>query len=313
MIDVAAAVMRDSNGRILLSQRMQGKHLSGTWEFPGGKCEAGESAHESLARELNEELGIDIKASSPLLSLTHDYPEKTIRLLIRAVDDWQGEPRGREGQPLLWSTLADMQHLAMPAADRPIVKALALDPHYTISPDPTDFPGTEAFVADWQRRLDAGFRLLQLRAHSLDHDSLADIAGRCGKLARQYQATWLLNGPVEMALACAADGVHLTSSRLMACESRPVPESMLLVVSCHNSEQLRHAGLIGADLVCIAPVLVTDSHPGAQPLGWAGFARLTSSSPLPVLALGGLTPADLALARSHGAFGVAGISGFTTR
>jgi 8-oxo-dGTP diphosphatase len=312
VIDVAAAVLRDRQGRILLSRRMEGKHLEGTWEFPGGKCEQGESAHESLARELNEELGIGIGTSSPLLSLTHVYPGKTIRLLIRAVDDWRGEPHGREGQSLLWATLAQMRALAMPAADRPIVRALGLDPRYSISPDPGDFRNVDSFVADWQQRLDAGFRLLQLRAHSLDHETLDELASHCGKLARQAQATWLLNGPVEMALACNADGVHLTSATLMACESRPVPESMLLAASCHSSEELQHAGLIGADLVCVAPVLATDSHPGARPMGWAGFDRLTSSSPLPVLALGGLKPADLSQARSHGAFGVAGISGFSS-
>ncbi|MFU8832978.1 MAG: Nudix family hydrolase [Wenzhouxiangella sp.] len=312
LIDVAAAVMRNPDGRILLSQRMDGKHLGGTWEFPGGKCEPGESVHESLARELNEELGIEISASSPLLTLTHVYPEKTIRLLIRAVDEWQGEPVGREGQSLRWVSLADMQTLAMPAADRPIVRAMGLDPHCSISRDPADFHDIEAFVTDWRRRLDSGFRLLQLRAHSLDRDALVDLGICCGELARQYQATWLLNGPADLVEACGADGMHLTSAMLMECQSRPVPESMLLAASCHNVEELRQAGSIGADLVCIAPVQPTGSHPSARPLGWSEFARLCRHSPLPVLALGGLKPADLDLARSHGAYGVAGISGFSS-
>ncbi len=312
MIDVAAAVMRDPDGRILMSQRMDGKHLGGTWEFPGGKCEPGESAHQSLARELNEELGIEIAASSPLLTLTHVYPEKTIRLLIRVVDEWQGDPVGREGQSLRWASLADMQTLDMPSADRPIIKAMAVDPYYAISRDPTDFHDTESFIADWRRRLEAGFRLLQLRAHSLGRKALVDLGIRCGELARQYRATWLLNGPADLVEACGADGMHLTSARLMACQARPVPESMLLAASCHNAEELRQAGLIGADLVCVAPVQSTRSHPSARPLGWSEFARLCRYSPLPVLALGGLKPADLDLARSHGAFGVAGISGFSS-
>src|SRR6056297_746931 len=162
IIEVAAAVIRDSKGRLLLSQRPEGKHLAGLWEFPGGKRESGESAHAALARELDEELGIEVADSRPLLSLTHHYPEKSVRLLIRTVDDFSGSAVGREGQRIDWFDPAAARELSMPAADRPILQLLQLDPRLAMIPMPT--PATpidfllDSLIADWQARLDAGFR-----------------------------------------------------------------------------------------------------------------------------------------------------------
>jgi 8-oxo-dGTP diphosphatase len=307
---VAAGVLRDAEGRILLAERPVGKHLAGTWEFPGGKCEPGESAHESLARELREELGIKVLDSTPLLSLTHAYPEKTVRLLLREIDAWEGEPRGCEGQALRWARLDEMADLPMPAADRPIIRVMDLEPRYAITPDPSLIGGTNAFVEAWRQRLDAGYRLLQLRAHSLDRPALTELARRCGELARDYGARWLLNGPVEVALASAADGVHLSVEALMREASRQVPEALLLAASCRNIEQLERAGQLGADFVCLAPVRRSSMQIEGEPLGWPGFASLCRHSPVPVMAQGGVSGADLETARGQGAYGVAGSAGF---
>lgn len=129
LLEVAAAVIRDRRGQILLAQRLAGKHLAGLWEFPGGKLEPGESAHEALARELNEELGIDIDNSESLLSLIHHYPEKSVRLHIRTVASWRGKATGREGQAIDWFSLAQARELPMPEANRPILQLLDADPH----------------------------------------------------------------------------------------------------------------------------------------------------------------------------------------
>jgi 8-oxo-dGTP diphosphatase len=310
MIVVVAGVLRDDGGRILLTERLPGKHLAGTWEFPGGKSEPDEAPHQALVRELQEELGVAIKDSRPLLSLTHAYPEKTVRLLIREVSGWTGAPHGREGQALKWVEPQRMGELPMPAADRPMIKALGLDPRYAISPDPAGFPSLERFVDRWHQCLEGGYRFLQLRAHSLNAELLESLAMKCGRLARQYGAVWLLNGPPALARTVEADGVHLTAAALMHSNKRSIPESMILAASCHDARELAQAGRIGADLVCLSPVRPTPSHTRVEPLGWAGLANLCAVSPLPVLALGGMRPSDLDRARSHGAFGVAGISGF---
>lgn len=307
---VVAAVIRDREGRVLLSQRPPGKHLAGTWEFPGGKLEAGETPAAGLVRELAEELGIRVRRSSPLLSLTHTYPEKTVRLLLRLVEAWDGEPGGREGQPLSWFEIPETFNLAMPAADRPMLKALALDPCYAISADPELFSSQAAFLADWEARLAAGWKWLELRAPSLDPDRLQVLARECGRLARRYPARWLIRGAPELALDSGADGVHLGPEDLARCQTRPLPEQALVCASCRDPSDLARAGRLGLDFVIVSPVLVSEPDAGTDALGWSELARLCALSPLPVLAHGGLNPGHLELAREHGAFGVAGIDGF---
>lgn len=307
---VVAGVIRDPHGRVLLAQRPEGKHLAGSWEFPGGKLEAGELPAAGLERELDEELGIRVRSSAPLLSLTHAYPEKTVRLLLREVTDWDGEPHSREGQPIAWFALDDMESLTMPAADRPTLKALGLDPRFLLCPDPARFPTPADFLIDWEARLAAGYRWLRVGACLLDRRALQVLATACGKLARRYGARWLLTDDIELAMDAGADGVYLSPAALARCRARPVPDSALVCASCRDVDDLQRAGRLGLDFVTVAPVLPSAAQPGAEGLGWAGLAELCARSPLPVLAQGGLTPADLERAREHGAFGVAGSHGF---
>ncbi len=124
MIEVAAGVLIDPGSRVLLLQRLPGKHLAGLWEFPGGKLEAGEDARAALVRELGEEIGIVVEACQPLMVVPWDYPEKSVCLHVFRVTRWRGAPAPREGNPLRWIALADLDPEAMPAADRPIVAAL---------------------------------------------------------------------------------------------------------------------------------------------------------------------------------------------
>lgn len=313
LIHVAAGIIRDESGRVLLSQRPEGKHLAGTWEFPGGKCEPGESWSRALERELHEELGIQASQISPYLTLTHAYCEHTVRLVLLEVGQVGGRPHGREGQALRWVEPTEMKSLEMPCADRPIVKALNISPHYAISPDPGHVGGIDA-VLDWaESALAGGMRLLQLRAHSLAESELVELAWQFGRLAHDHGASWLLNGPARLALELGADGVHLTTRALMSARVRPLPEEKLVIASCHDRLELAQAGAIGVDMACVSPVAPTASHPQAEPLGWTGLAKLCELAPVPIFALGGMLPDDLQTARSHGAFGVAGIRRFVHR
>lgn len=124
MIEVAAGVMVDPHGRVLLMRRLPGKHLAGLWEFPGGKLEAGETVAQALARELDEELGIEVGAAVPLVVVPWRYPEKSVRLHALRVTAWRGEPRAREGHPLRWVPVGDLDPGVMPPADVAIVAAL---------------------------------------------------------------------------------------------------------------------------------------------------------------------------------------------
>jgi 8-oxo-dGTP diphosphatase len=98
-------------------------------------------------------------------------------------------------------------------------------------------------------------------------------------------------------------GVHLSSAALMALRERP--SRALVGASCHDERELDHAAALGLDYVVVGPVKPTASHPGAAPLGWERFAALVRDRPMPAYAIGGLTRADLAAAREHGAHGVA--------
>ena len=99
--EVAAAVIeRPDEGLFLLAQRPEGKPYPGYWEFPGGKIEAGETVAGALARELKEELGIEVHSSTPWITRVYVYTHATVRLHFRRVMRWRGTPRGREGQAL---------------------------------------------------------------------------------------------------------------------------------------------------------------------------------------------------------------------
>jgi 8-oxo-dGTP diphosphatase len=119
---VAAVIVRGP--RVLVSRRLAGTHLAGRWEFPGGKCEPGETHEACLTRELEEELGVTRVTIGPEIVVTeHAYPERVVRLHFRwcAIRD---EPRGLLGQELRWVTRDELMSLDLPEADRDLVRAL---------------------------------------------------------------------------------------------------------------------------------------------------------------------------------------------
>jgi 8-oxo-dGTP diphosphatase len=124
MIDVVCAVIRDENGRYLACKRPPGKHLGGLWEFPGGKIDAGESAEAALARELQEELGVDARVGEPLEPVVWAYAEATIRLLPFLCTIIRGELKPIEHEELRWCAVADFESLDWAEADLPILKQI---------------------------------------------------------------------------------------------------------------------------------------------------------------------------------------------
>lgn len=309
LIEVVAGVLRDDRGRILLSRRPEGKHLAGTWEFPGGKLDADESATDALARELAEELGIRIAQASPWLSVTHAYPELSVRLRLFTVAAWSGQPRGLEGQRLRWVAPQAMPQLEMPAADRPIVRALSLSPRYAIAPEAGAVGGLRA-VADWvDQALEAGHRLFRLSSAGLDEAAVGQLGRDVGERIGQAGGTWLLAGSIEQATRAGADGVDLSADRLRAIDRRPLPADRWLAAACHDAGDLAAAARAGVDFLTLSPLRETASHPGRRTLGWSGFEALCARSPAPVFAAGGVAPEELRRVRELGGFGVAETTG----
>ncbi len=123
-IHVAAGVILNDSGEVLLALRPLHKHQGGLWEFPGGKVEAGESVQAALARELHEELNLTVEQSEPLLITEHDYGEKQVLLDVWVVRDFSGEPHGREGQTLRWVPISELATYKFPQANEVIVARL---------------------------------------------------------------------------------------------------------------------------------------------------------------------------------------------
>jgi 8-oxo-dGTP diphosphatase len=121
---VAAGVLRDGSGRVLIAQRPEGKYAAGFWEFPGGKIQSGESPLQALCRELAEEIGVQVSAASPLMTLRHSYPERVVELHVFEVSQYSGRAHGLEGQSLRWVSVDELGTAGLLEADEPIAAAL---------------------------------------------------------------------------------------------------------------------------------------------------------------------------------------------
>ena len=310
IVHVVAGVIRDARGRILLARRTIGRDLAGLWEFPGGKVEPGESPEDALVRELREELGIEACVGEALLRVPQQYPDKRLVLDVRRVA-FRGVPKGLDGQALAWSPLQALAKYPMPPADRPVVAALTQPDRYLVTATPTS--DDEAWLASLANALASGVRCVQLRAPGVDALRWAGLAARAVALCRGAKAEVLVNGDIALASQLGI-GVHLRSAQLRdagAVDALAATRSggNRIGASCHDALDLRHAEAAGCDFAVLGPVRPTASHPGQPGIGWEAFALLREQVSLPIYAIGGLSPTDIADARAHGGQGVAAIRG----
>jgi len=306
--EVAAAVITQPDGRVLLARRPAGKAYAGYWEFPGGKVEPGESLDAALSRELHEELGIVVTRACRWITRVFEYPHATVRLNFFRVFEWQGTPHPHEGQVFSWQLPDAVEVTPLLPANFPIVKALSLPTVLGISH--AESLGVDTFLARLDVALHNGLRLIQLRDKTLPEEARLHLARETVRRARLHGARVLVNGPLDLARAAGADGIHLDSSAAASLTARPDCE--WVGVTCHDGAELAHAAALGADFTLLSPVLPTLTHPGATTLGWEAFSTLAAASPIPVYGLGGLGREDVALAQSHGAHGVALLRGAWT-
>ena len=122
-IVVTAAVI-EQDGRFLLTRRVEGTHLAGFWEFPGGKCEPGETHQQALARELDEELAVAVAVGPRILVTTHTYGERTVELHFYETR-LLGTPRPQLGQAMRWASRQELAGLDFPEADAALIEMLA--------------------------------------------------------------------------------------------------------------------------------------------------------------------------------------------
>jgi len=302
-LQVAVGVVKNPEGKILISHRHAALHQGGLWEFPGGKIEPSETAEVALARELKEELNITVTAAIPLITINHQYPDLSVQLNVFLVEQFSGEAQSCEGQPFKWVVPAELENYAFPAANRPIISAARLPLYYAILDDADE----ALLLLNLEKILNKGVKLIQARLKNLSSAAVEKFIKQAYPLCKQQQAVLLMNSAVEC--STEVDGIHLTSRDLMTLTERP-ENCRWLAASCHNLEQLQQAQNIGADFAVLAPVLATQTHPGAATLGWEQFADLVAKVNLPVYALGGMTDASLDQARHSGGQGIAAIRAF---
>lgn len=307
-LEIAVGVLLADDGSVLIARRRSGTPGAGKWEFPGGKREPGEPMAVALSRELDEELGVTVVSTRSLLTLRHDYSDRTVWLDIQLVTDWCGQPHGREGQSVAWCMPAYLFEYDMLSANTPVMHALQLPSAYAITPA---FDGDrEAFVAVADQVWRQQTPLLRLRDPNLSDAEYETLAHVLQAQAEAQGGALIVDRDVALARRVGAAGVHWSASVLDHADSRPVPADLWFAVSCHDRAELQAAVAADADFATLSPVAATASHPEATPLGWPAFAEQCSDLALPVYALGGLDAADIATAHAHGGQGVASIRGF---
>jgi len=301
MLHIVIAIIRDKNNQILIAQRAANQHQGGKWEFSGGKVELGESAPHALVRELNEELGIQIESAIPLIQIQHHYTTRAVLLDVYEVTKWQGEACGKEGQPIRWVKLKDLNNYSFPSANQPILHALMLPDRCLITPAIDD---EAEFQQGIRNCLNKGIKLIQFRAKTLSNEVYIKRALWLITQCKKANILLVLNSPPTQLKSTT--GLHLTSSQLLALKHRP--NTILLSAACHNQAELLKAQQLKVDFIFLSPIKATLSHPEANAKGWQWFQQGIKNINIPTYALGGLGLDDIETARQKGGQGIAAIS-----
>ena len=297
-VQVAAGVVIDADGRVLVALRDVRAHQGGLWEFPGGKVKRGETALQALGRELREEVGIEVRRCFPFKRVYHRYPDKSVSLDVWRVTEWGGTARGCEGQAVKWVMPDELQAADMPAANGTVLRALQLPRYMAITPQVDSIDGLVGLLEHYHTR---GVRLLQLRQHHLGAQEYAWWWEKARGYCEGRGMRLLMNQPLEVLEEMRPEYCHLNSRALMGLRARPDFGGGLLSASCHSREELKRAEEIGVDLVLLSPI---------DGMGWERFEELAAAVSLPVYALGGVGPDDWPRVYQHSGVGLAGIRAF---
>jgi 8-oxo-dGTP diphosphatase len=253
LVDVAVGVVIRADGKVLIGQRPAGKPYAGWWEFPGGKREPGEDIDAALARELHEELGLDVHASCAWVTREFVYPHAHVRLFFRRVYDFSGAPQSREGQSFAWVDVDGFDRAPLLPATVPVPGWLRLPPECAVSV--AGLLGDDAFVAALERRLRTRrLRLLVLHEPGLDVARFERLFARVLPLCRQ-SAVPLLVGPGHAAsFARAAQGALLSGDDLYRLDARP--PYRLVAAACRDRGDLEAAHRLDVDLTVVDAALL---------------------------------------------------------
>lgn len=340
VVNVAVAVIyyRD---KYLLGFRDASQHQGNRYEFVGGKIESNETAKQALIREVAEETGIEICHNTivKLGRLHHDYGDMQVSLQVYSIEltalqdeHHQHRRYGLEGQALAWvnksELLAGRYHL--PAANKTILEWLRLPTKIGITYPLSHFSTHSDPAATWlqfhQEHIEPE-AWVYIRVKDASSDNMAkqlmrsrsdiktiipvDENSQYGASNQQIAAYQLTHGALMQ---------WLSEVKESALSDQLLPSSRPLIVSCHDTDSIRAANkLANARLeqqlppvigIFLSPVLATQTHPDTTPLGWEEWSELAALADMPVIGLGGLSPASFAKATQQGATSIAGIRQF---
>ncbi|WP_224991385.1 NUDIX domain-containing protein [Acinetobacter pittii] len=294
IVDVAIAILIH-RGKILVGWRQEEQHQGGKHEFPGGKVEQGETPEEACRREIYEEVGIGLKDWHQFNYIHHEYDDIIVNLHLfhSYVPD---ELLNLIHQPWAWYTRDQLLHLNFPKANKNIIKRLYW-PHLIK-------------ISNTLKPLENSDVLLYWRIEEFEPQYIEQLTA----LDEGQQSNLIINIAMWQQLSPELQKqiktVHLKQSQLMNLHKGDLTVGVRYIAACHDAVSLKQAQQIGCDAVFISPVKTTATHPEAVALGWERFSDLAQNSQIPVFALGGVHPDDLATAQKHGAYGLAGIRNF---
>lgn len=294
IVDVAIAILIH-RGKILVGWREEQQHQGGKHEFPGGKVEQGETPEEACRREIYEEVGIGLKDWHQFDYIQHEYDDIIVNLHLfhSYVPD---ELLNLIHQPWAWYTRDQLLHLNFPKANKNIIKRLYW-PHLIK-------------ISNTLSTVESSDTLLYWRIEEFEPQYIEQLTaldeGQRSSLIINVNIWWQLGPELQKQIKT----VHLKQSQLMNLHKGDLTVGVRYIAACHDAVSLKQAQQIGCDAVFISPVKSTTTHPEAVALGWECFSDLAQNSQIPVFALGGVHPEDLATAQQHGAYGLAGIRNF---
>lgn len=295
IVDVAIAILIH-RGKILVGWREEQQHQGGKHEFPGGKVEQGETPEEACRREIYEEVGIGLKDWHQFDYIHHEYDDIIVNLHLfhSYVPD---ELLNLIHQPWAWYTREQLPHLNFPKANKNIIKRLYWPHLIKISNTLSMVKSSDALLY-WRIEEDPSEQYIE-QLTALDE-------GQRSNLIVNVDIWQQLSPELQKQIKT----VHLKQSQLMNLHKCDLTVGVRYIAACHDAVSLKQAQQIGCDAVFISPVKSTTTHPEAVALGWERFSDLAQNSQIPVFALGGVHPDDLATAQQHGAYGLAGIRNF---
>jgi len=301
--EVAIGIVKNPRGAVLISKKKKEDYLEGLWELPGGKKEAGETIGNTLRRELKEELGIEVLRYRPLIKISVSDRYPAINLNVFEVIDWCGEPKGEEGQEILWLVQEKFSDFSFPENNFGINSAVFLPSLVAVTPPLGR--DIDEYTREIKRLVKNGVKLVQVRPLTENEKVLKDLGNSLSEIMSTGEANLMINGKLSQFNHISFQGLHLNCQEARKYHTRPISRFHLLSTSCHNIKEVEHAEKIGVDFIYLSPINKTVTHRARSPLGWVELQYLVKNCSVPVYALGGLTLPDVVSARELGCQGIA--------